>query len=101
MQTITREPPERDPADLSDDELGVLALAADPDAEVPADAVPLDDLLGTARPNLLPGWYMTAPMSGARVLRGWRRQVIYVVIAAFLTITAFGLCNTYGQLHLQ
>lgn len=44
---------------------------------------------------------MAAPMSGVRILRGWRRQVIFLVIAAFLTITAYGLCNTYGQLHLR
>lgn len=50
MQTITRDP------DLTDDELDVLALAADPDADVPSDAVPLDELLGTTRANPLPAW---------------------------------------------
>jgi hypothetical protein len=42
---------------------------------------------------------MPAPMGGAPLLRGWRRRVVLLVIAAFLVITAFGLCNTYGQLH--
>jgi hypothetical protein len=40
-------------------------------------------------------------MARSTVLRGWRRRVIWVVIAAFLTITAYGLCNTYGDLVLR
>jgi hypothetical protein len=37
-------------------------------------------------------------------LRGWRRRLVrfnvVMLIAAFVTINAYGLCNTYGQLHL-
>jgi hypothetical protein len=46
---------------------------------------------------------MPAPMAPPRV-RGWRRLALRVnvalIVSAFLTITAAGLCNTYGQLHL-
>jgi hypothetical protein len=87
--------------DLTDDELAELALAADPDVELPSDAVPLDEVVGTETSSLLPTWYMAAPMARSTVLRGWRRRVIWVVIAAFLTITAYGLCNTYGDLVLR
>jgi hypothetical protein len=79
------------------------ALAADPDAAVPAGAVPLWELTGTATRQPLPAWYMPAPMR-APALRGWRRALVRwnvaLLIAAFVTINAAGLCNTYGQLHL-
>lgn len=87
------------PEPLTDAELSALALAADPDAVLDSDAVPLAVVLGTDSPAALPSWYMPAPMSGAAPLRGWRRAVVGLVIAAFLTITGYGLCNTYGQLH--
>ena len=52
---------------------------------------------------MLPSWYMPAPI-GPRAVHGWRRVLLRgnvgLVIAAFLTITAAGLCNTYGQIHL-
>jgi len=85
--------------DLTDDELCALALAAAPDPTIGADAVPLSAVLGDRAPARLPEWYMPAPSGGVRQLRGWHRAVIVLVVAAFLTITAFGLCNTYGQLH--
>jgi hypothetical protein len=88
-------------AGISDAELGDLALAADPEVRVEADAPPLDEVLGTTPTPLLPSWYMAAPASGTGVLRGWRRRVVWAVIAAFATITAFGLCNTYGDLVLS
>ena len=84
---------------VSDDELTALALAADPDPALDNDAESLADVLGPDAPRLLPDWYMPAPMGGAPPLRGWRRRVVLTVIASFLTITAAGLCNTYGQLH--
>ncbi|MEX0664337.1 MAG: hypothetical protein WD598_06145 [Acidimicrobiia bacterium] len=84
---------------LTDDELSALALAADPDADLGDDAVPLADVIGDGSAPRLPAWYMPAPMGGAAPLRGWRRAVVGVVITAFLVITGFGLCNTYGQLH--
>jgi len=86
---------------MTDDELCAVALAADPDEPVAADAVCLWEVTGHG-PQPLPEWYMPAPMGGT--LRGWRRLVarinVAVIIAALVTINAYGLCNTYGQLHL-
>ena len=89
---------------ITDDaELAAEALAADPDADVPDGAVPLAQVTGETFRQPLPSWYMPAPMGPLRV-RGWRRLALRVnvalIVSAFLTITAAGLCNTYGQLHL-
>ena len=88
---------------VDDDELTAEALAADPDAVVPAGSVPLWELTGDATAQPLPAWYMPAPMRAPKV-QGWRRVLLRwnvgLIISAFLTITAAGLCNTYGQLHL-
>jgi len=86
---------EAGPSPLSDDELTVLALAADPDAVLDADAVCLWDLAGWDRSELLPSWYMPAPMPGRSSPR-WQRGVIGLIVASFLLIDAFGLCSTYG-----
>ncbi len=58
---------------FTDKELTDLALAADPDAGVAADAVPIDEVLtsedaGNAD-DLLPSWYM--PAIASRSLHGW------------------------------
>jgi hypothetical protein len=46
---------------------------------------------------------MPAPI-GPPALRGWHRLVVRMsaslLVLSFLTITAAGLCNTYGDLHL-
>ena len=83
------------PAEISDDELVAEALAADPDAGVPDDAVSLWELDGRADGALLPDWYMPAAASSAR--RGWRRRVAVSLVATFLAINAAGLCSTYGH----
>lgn len=85
---------------ISDDELTEQALAADPDTEVPDDAVCLWDLTGAEDAHLLPEWYMPSPMAGGRRLRGWRRRVAILIVVAFLLIDAYGLCSTYGQVVL-
>lgn len=72
-----------------------LALAGDPDAPLPHDAVPWRPT-GDGGPALLPDWYMPAPAGGA--LRGWRRAVAWLVVGAALAVVASGLCNTYGEL---
>ncbi len=82
-------------AELTEAELTELALAADPSGVVADDAVPLSVFLGQGA-GLLPDWYMPSPMS--RHSPRWRLPVVLVVIAAFLTIEAFGLCSTFGQL---
>jgi hypothetical protein len=88
---------------IDDDELTAEALAADPDAVVPRGAVSLWELTDTGPRDVLPSWYMPAPMR-APAVRGWRRVLLRwnvgLIIAAFVTINAAGLCNTYGQLHL-
>jgi hypothetical protein len=82
---------------LTDEELCALALAADPDTEVDDDAVSLWDPTGSDADGPLPAWYMPAA-AGGRLLHGWRRVPPVLVIAAFVVINGYGLCNTYGQL---
>ena len=82
---------------ISDEELTALALAGDPDAPLPADAVNLWELGAADDATLLPSWYMPSPMAGARRLRGWRRRVAILLIVAFVLIDAYGLCSTYGD----
>lgn len=80
---------------FTDDELAALALAADPDAPLPADAVPYrgpEDAGG----GLLPGWYMPAAV---RVTRSpVRTTAAILVVAGLVVINVLGLCITYGQL---
>jgi hypothetical protein len=89
-------------ASITDDELTMLALAADIDVPIGEDAIALWEVLGTETESPLPTWYMPAPM-GARRLNGWHGRLVRCsavsVIASFVVITASGLCNTYGQLH--
>ena len=92
------------PVLLDDDsDLCAAALAADPDTVVPDDAIPFDAWTEASTAGALPGWYMPAPI-GPPALRGWRRLVVRMssamLVLSFLTITAAGLCNTYGDLHL-
>ena len=85
---------------LSDEELAALALAADPDAGVAADAIPMDELLdsdtGSPGGDLLPSWYMPRPMDRSQLLTGWHRKTVFLIIAAFILISAYGLCSAYG-----
>jgi hypothetical protein len=85
--------------EVSDEELTVLALAADPDMPVDSDAPCLADLVGPDTGGLLPSWYMPG-VAGSSQLTAWRRSVALVIVAAFLLITAYGLCNTYGDMVL-
>jgi hypothetical protein len=81
---------------LSDEELTSLALAADPNAPLSDDAVPLSIHLAQFVGAELPLWYM-AP-AAARSGKGWRTPVVMTIIGAFLLIEVLGLCNTFGQL---
>jgi hypothetical protein len=87
----TPEPPEV----LTDDELTSLALAADLDEPLDANAVPMDTYLAS-NVTSLPEWYM-APVR-ARCSGRFGRAVILAIVCSFLLIEAFGLCSTYGQL---
>jgi hypothetical protein len=84
-----------DESQLSDDELTQLALAADPDAPLAADAVPIGMHLSQLA-IALPEWYM--PSAVASSGRRWRLPVVMTIVSAFLFIEALGLCNTYGVL---
>ena len=82
-----------------DEELAELALAADPDAGVANDAIPLDELLESDQGSSggdLPDWYMPPPMSRSQLLSGWRRNTVFLIIASFILISAYGLCTAYG-----
>lgn len=78
--------------EFTDAELTARALAADPDAEIAADAVPFGT--GSTDGQLLPEWYM--PLSGPiRRTRG-RAVAVVAIIVAMLLVNAAGLCVTYG-----
>jgi len=80
---------------ISDEELTAQALAADPEAPIAPDAVAWS-LSGWGNSQLLPVWYMPAPVTGRR---GWRPKAIAaVIILGFALINGFGLCITYGHL---
>jgi hypothetical protein len=81
---------------ITDDELAAMALAADPDAKLDEDAVSLWNVGLEESEELLPAWYMPSPMARTRLLQGWRRSVVLVLIASFILINAAGLCVTYG-----
>jgi hypothetical protein len=81
---------------LTDAELTALAMAADPEAPLDEDAVPLHIHLAQFAGAALPQWYMAPAMS--RRGHRWRTPVILTIVAAFLLIEALGLCNTFGQL---
>ena len=80
---------------LTDEELTALALAADPNAPLGDDAVPLSVHLAQFA-GALPQWYM--PPAIARSSSRWRVPVVVGIVSAFLLIDLMGLCNTYGIL---
>jgi hypothetical protein len=82
---------------MTDDELTALALAADPDAPLPPDAVSIWELDPDRPMPVLPDWYMPVASGGGTAGRGWRRRLALVIVASLLAINAAGLCVTYGQ----
>jgi hypothetical protein len=77
---------------FTDDELTALALAGDPDAPIPDDAVALGwNDLGAP---LLPEWYMPAPHSFRRTRP--RAIAVAAIVGALLLVNGVGLCVTYG-----
>lgn len=82
------------PDTFTDDELTELALAADPDTPVAPDAT-----VWMPEPSsTLPRAYLPAASRRSRPGSPLRTVTVVAVIAAFLAITAFGFCATYGQL---
>ena len=82
---------------ITDDELTELALAADPDAPLSDDAVPIGVHLSGFAAAPLPLWYMP-PVVRSGGGRRWKMPVVLAVVFAFVLIEALGLCNTYGLL---
>jgi hypothetical protein len=82
--------------EITDEELTALALAADPDAPLAKDAVPIGVHLARVA-VALPQWYMP-PVTATSGSQRWRLPVVLTIISAFLFIEVLGLCNTYGQL---
>ncbi|HEY3833485.1 MAG TPA: hypothetical protein VGO03_14400 [Acidimicrobiia bacterium] len=101
--TMTLDGPVTDTETISDEELTALALAAHDDDIVPDDAVPFMAFGGDDGDALLPSWYMPAASAGGngKAQKGWRRIAVLAVIVAFLTIDCYGMCNTYGDLHVS
>jgi hypothetical protein len=79
--------------EISDEELTALALAADPDAPIADDAVPVHSLQAEGDP-LLPLWYM--PVSASRARKDWRAVVAIGIAVGLVLINAFAICVTYG-----
>jgi hypothetical protein len=89
VERVTVEP---DLEPITDEELAALAMAADPDAPIPDDAIPFG-LAGTTHAALLPAWYMPAPSSRqGRV----RRVVLAVLVCSLLAANVVGFCVTNG-----
>src|SRR4051812_10458949 len=86
-----------DDARFTDEELTALALAADVDEPLADDAVPFDAHVAGFG-DLLPDWYMPAPV----VYRGRRTHAVVggVIILSLLVVNAVGLCVTYGHLDI-
>jgi hypothetical protein len=83
-----------DAGPISDEELTELALSADPDEELGADAIPLSLRAGEYF-ELLPHWYMPPVLSNGGSRR--KKAVVLVLVATLLTIEALGLCSVFGQ----
>jgi hypothetical protein len=81
---------------VDDDELTRQALAADPDAPIPADAVAWSARPEAAGATGMSDWYMAPLGQGRSASPGWHRRVAIAVIAAIGLINAAGLCITYG-----
>ena len=84
--------PTSDSRPITDEELTLLALAADPHAPLDPDAAAWDGAVLHQR-GLLPDWYMPTPAARRGPLP---RAVVIVLVAGFLVINAFGLCVTSG-----
>ena len=93
-------PPPEPVITFTDAELTFLALAADPEAPLPPDAVPFASVVDTddAGPGLLPEWYMPRPASFAR--SNPRRAIVALVVLCLVVVNAVGLCVTSGRLSV-
>ena len=83
---------------FTDEELAAQALAADPDAPLPVDAVPFvaSGPAGSFVAGSLPTWYMPVAVRTSR--KPWHVALAALSIAGFAVINLAGLCITYGHL---
>jgi hypothetical protein len=81
---------------VDDLELERQALAADPEAPIPDDAVPWSARPEAAGATGMADWYMAPLGAGRAATPGWQRRVAIALIAAIGLINAAGLCITYG-----
>ncbi len=84
-------------AEISDEELTALALAADPERPIDPEALPMSAYRNEF-PELLPDWYMPTPAAHCASRR--KTAVVSVVVFSLLFINALGLCVTYGRLEI-
>ena len=84
-------------AEISDEELTALALAADPERPIDPEALPMSAYRNEF-PELLPDWYMPTPAAHCAGRR--KTVVVSLVVLSLLFINALGLCVTYGRLEI-
>lgn len=82
-------------AAISDAELTMIALAADPNPVIADDAVPFGGGRAVSA-DLLPEWYMPAPQRSAADRSPARVFTVSLIVAALLLLNGAGLCVTYG-----
>ena len=80
-------------AELTDDELASLALAAEAHDPFADDVEPFADRADDTGPSLLPEWYMPAPSN--RIGFG-RRLGLAGLAIGMVVINIGGFCTTYG-----
>ncbi len=79
--------------DISDEELTLLAMAADLDAPFDEGAQPFD-AGGTPGTDLLPEWYMPVPTTNGH--SAFRTVAVAAIVASLVVVNGAGLCVTYG-----
>lgn len=79
--------------EISDAELTLLALAADPDAPFDEGAEPFG-VGGAPGSDLLPEWYMPVPNTNGR--SHFRSFAVAAIVASLIVVNGAGLCVTYG-----
>ena len=87
---------------IYNDDTGLEVFWRAPDMEGHPNSIALGELLAAqvsagGTDELLPDWYMPPPMGSGRLLYGWRRRIVLLIVASFVLINAYGLCSTYGR----
>ena len=82
-----------DDSGVSDEELTLMALAADPNVPFDEDAEPFG-VGGQHGSDLLPEWYMPVPNTTGR--SHFRSFAVATIVASLIVVNGAGLCVTYG-----